>query len=157
METFGHNSLIKLNLYSLLIVQLSLSREQKRLLYEYQKPSEKVQLINDAKMDCIKDYKLCGLNIELLRTQFSYYWLLVTIMRYVQELDKTCKVRMRFVISKIFLDTSSILVSSTIGNQFSLVERQFWELEAVGSSPAFPTICSCGGIGRRNGLKIRWE
>ena len=59
-------------------------------------------MINDTKMDYIKDYKLRGLDIELLRTQFSYYGLLVTIIRYVLELDKTCKVRMRFVISKYF-------------------------------------------------------
>ena len=102
METFYNNSLIKLNLYSLAIVWFSPSREQKRPLYEYQKPSEKIQLINDTKMDYIKDYKLRGLDIELLRTQFSYYGLLVTIIRYAQELDKTCKVRMRFVISKYF-------------------------------------------------------
>ena len=34
-------------------------------------------------MDYIKDYKLRGLNIELLGTQFSYLWLLGTEIRNV--------------------------------------------------------------------------
>ena len=32
---------------------------------------------------------------------------------------------------------------------------QFWLLDSAGSNPSIPTKCFCGGIGRRNGLKIR--